>query len=60
MTLTITTPGTYRLSFVSATSANAEGPILDDVRLELVPEPASLTAIGVGLASLLGLRRRKR
>ncbi len=60
VTITIDTPGTYRLSFVSTTPTNFEGAILDDVRLELVPEPASLTAIGVGLASLVGLRRRKR
>jgi hypothetical protein len=58
VTLTINTPGTYRLSFVSTTSTNAEGPLVDDVRLELVPEPASLTVIGIGLASLLKRRRR--
>jgi len=61
--ITVSTPGTYRLSFVSTTRGtyqDAYGPLVDDVRLELVPEPASLTAIGAGLASLLGLRRRKR
>lgn len=61
--ITISTPGTYRLSFISTTRNTLQdsfGPMIDDVRLELVPEPASLTAIGVGLASLLGLRRCKR
>lgn len=52
--------GPYRLRFESLETRNEGwGPALDDVRLELVPEPASMVALGTGLASLLGLRRRR-
>lgn len=35
------------------------GPAVDDIQLDLVPEPASMIALGTGLASLLGFRRRR-
>jgi len=58
--LLVPTTGVYTLSFTSETTTNSSfGPMIDDVRLQLVPEPASLMALGAGLAGLLGLRRRK-
>jgi len=41
------------------TIPNYFGPRIDSVNLSLVPEPASMVALGAGLAGLLGLRRRR-
>jgi len=59
--ISVPSAGVYTLSFTSLTTTNdIAGPAIDDVRLQLVPEPASLMMLGAGLAGLLGLRRRKR
>jgi hypothetical protein len=41
------------------TIPNYFGPRIDNVNLSLVPEPASMVALGAGLTGLLGLRRRR-
>jgi hypothetical protein len=61
--------GTYYVVFESlhfgGTDANGNyipdyfGPRIDSVNLSLVPEPASMVALGAGLTGLLGLRRRR-
>jgi hypothetical protein len=61
--------GTYRIEFETLhfggvdsngnTIPNYFGPRIDSVNLSLVPEPASMVALGAGLTGLLGLRRRR-
>jgi len=61
--------GTYYVVFESlhfgGTDSNGNtipdyfGPRIDSVNLSLVPEPASMVALGAGLTGLLGLRRRR-
>lgn len=63
-------PGTYYVEFETlhfgGTDSNGNtipdyfGPRIDSVNLSLVPEPASMVALGAGLAGLLSLRRRKK
>jgi choice-of-anchor C domain-containing protein len=53
------TASTETLTFASLTGG-FYGPALDNVRIEQVPEPATLALLGVGLAGLAASRRRQR
>jgi hypothetical protein len=62
-------PGDYDVEFESLHNGGIDrngnrvsaalGPRIDDINLSLVPEPASMVALGAGLTGLLGLRRRR-
>lgn len=44
---------------VYSPDATGQGPHIDDVRLDVIPEPGSLALLGLGGVVLAGLRRRK-
>jgi hypothetical protein len=59
--INIPTSGQYYLYFVSNYAGNPDANIPNyfGPRLDAVPEPASMVALGAGLTGLLGLRRRR-
>jgi hypothetical protein len=48
-----------KIVFENINSDDNLGLFLDDVKLEVVPEPATMFALGAGLAALAARRRRK-
>ena len=52
--------GTWSLYIVDDAAADIGSMQFARLEIELIPEPASVVALGAGLAGLLGLRRRKK
>jgi hypothetical protein len=52
--------GTWSLYIVDDAAGDTGSMQFARLEIELIPEPASMVALGAGLAGLLGLRRRKK
>jgi hypothetical protein len=61
LSFTVYGTGSDTLSFAAAGTSDKLGGLIDDVKLEAapVPIPSAVLLFGTGLASLIGLRRRK-
>ncbi|MDQ2987308.1 MAG: PEP-CTERM sorting domain-containing protein [Armatimonadota bacterium] len=52
-------PGVAAIANIDLFANNASSVFYDNLELQVVPEPGTFIALGVGLASLVALRRRK-
>lgn len=61
LSFTVYGTGSDTLAFAAAGTSDMLGGLIDDVKLEVapVPIPSAVLLFGTGLASLIGLRRRK-